>query len=108
MISILDSTYRRLWVMSEKYKFRDPMGVYFVTLTTIGWVDVFTRPELKHVVVKSLKHCQKEKGLLIHAWCLMTSHLHKMISTDPDSYRENRCQAFCETLRNSRHVKYFN
>ena len=67
--------------MSEKYKFRDPDGMYFVTTTTVGWVDVFSRPELKQVVIGSLRHCQAEKGLLIHGWCLMPSHLHMIISS---------------------------
>jgi putative transposase len=66
--------------MSEKCKFWDPLGTYFVTLTTVGWADIFTRPDHKQVVIRSLRHCQKEKGLLIHAWCLMTSHLHTVIS----------------------------
>jgi REP element-mobilizing transposase RayT len=47
-------------------------------------VDVFTRLETKQVVIQSLRHCQKEKGLLIHAWCLMTSHLHMVISKSKD------------------------
>ncbi len=67
--------------MSEKYKFRDPEGKYFVTMATVGWVDLFTRKELKHVIIDSLRHCQKEKGLVIHAWCLMPSHLHMIVST---------------------------
>lgn len=67
--------------MSEKYKFVDESGMYFVTMTTVGWVDLFTRFELKHVIVDSLRYCQKEKGLVIHAWCLMPSHLHMIVST---------------------------
>ena len=67
--------------MSEKYKFVDPEGTYFVTTTAVGWVDVFTRPELKHIVINSLEYCQREKGLRIHAWVLMPSHLHMIIST---------------------------
>jgi putative transposase len=67
--------------MSEKYKFVDEGGMYFVTMTTVGWVDLFTRFELKHVIVDSLRYCQKEKGLIIHAWCLMPSHLHMIVST---------------------------
>ena len=70
--------------MSEKYKFGDPEGMYFVTSTVVGWVDVFTRPELKHIVIDSLRYCQKEKGLAIHGWCLMSSHLHMIISTYKD------------------------
>ncbi len=67
--------------MSEKYKFHDGQGLYFVTMATVGWVDLFTRWELKHVIVDSLRYCQKEKGLIIHAWCLMPSHLHLIVST---------------------------
>lgn len=68
--------------MSEKYKFYDSTEVYFVTITTVGWVDLFTRTELKYVVIDSLRHCQNEKGLVIHAWCLMPSHLHLIISSE--------------------------
>ena len=71
--------------MSEKYKFTDPSGMYFITTTTVGWVDVFSRPELKQVIVSSLRYCQKEKGLIIHGWCLMPSHLHMIISSVGDS-----------------------
>jgi REP element-mobilizing transposase RayT len=67
--------------MSEKYKFDDPDGMYFVTSTVVGWVDLFTRPQLKRIVVDSLRFCQVNKGLLIHAWCLMPSHLHLIAST---------------------------
>ena len=75
--------------MSEKYRFGDPEGMYFVISTVVGWVDVFTRPELKHIVIESLRYCQHEKGLIpiaigIHAWCLMPSHLHMIISTYKD------------------------
>jgi putative transposase len=49
---------------------------YFLTMTTVDWVDVFTRPVYKQIIVDSLRHCQKEKGLEIIAWVLMTNHLH--------------------------------
>lgn len=67
--------------MSEKYKFNDKAGIYFVTTTAVGWVDLFTRPELKHVILDSLRYCQKSKGLVIHGWCLMPSHLHMIVSS---------------------------
>ena len=50
-------------------------------MSTVGWIDIFTRPELKHVIIDSLKHCQKEKVLVINAWCLMPSHLHMIVRT---------------------------
>lgn len=54
--------------------------IYFLTLTVVDWVDVFTRPAYKHILVDSLKYCQKEKGLELYAWCLMTNHLHLLAS----------------------------
>ena len=37
--------------------------MYFIISTVIDWVDVFTRPVYKHVVIESLEYCQKE-GIL--------------------------------------------
>lgn len=68
--------------MSEKYKFTDPDGLYFITMTIVGWIDLFTRAELKNVILGSLRHCQKDKGLIIHAWCIMPSHVHMIISSE--------------------------
>ena len=70
--------------MSEKYKFHDPYGLHFVTCTVVHWIDLFTRKEFRHVVVGSLKYCQENKGLKVHAWCLMPSHLHMIISSDKE------------------------
>ena len=57
--------------MSTKYKATEPEGIYFVTLTIVGWIDVFTRVEQKRVLIESLRYCQKEKGLEIYAYCIM-------------------------------------
>ena len=53
--------------------------VYFVTDTVVDWVDIFTRPLYKHIIIDSLSYCQKEKGLLIYAWVLMSNHLHMIV-----------------------------
>ncbi|WP_258104373.1 transposase [Marinoscillum sp. MHG1-6] len=62
------------------YKFDDPDGLYFVTFTVVEWVDVFTREDYVMIILGSLRHCQKEKGLIIHAWVIMSNHLHLVIS----------------------------
>ncbi len=61
--------------MSEKYK-TYPGGLFFVTLTVVGWIDVFTRSEYADIIVENLLYCSTHKGLRIHAWCIMPSHLH--------------------------------
>ena len=67
--------------MSDKYKIDDKEGIYFVTLTVVDWVNIFTRRNLKLTIVDSLKYCQKNKGLIIYAWCLMHNHLHMIVSS---------------------------
>ena len=62
--------------MSERYKTNDTEKAYFVTLTVVGWIDVFTRKEIRDILVDSLKYCQHNKGLVVFGWCLMPSHLH--------------------------------
>ncbi|HHL58090.1 MAG: transposase [Bacteroidetes bacterium] len=66
--------------MSEKYKFRDPDGMYFVTMTITGWVDIFTKSTYCDIFIDSLKYCQNNKGLVVHAWVIMSNHVHLIIS----------------------------
>lgn len=62
------------------YKITDQGAMYFVSFAVVGWVDVFTRKEYRDIAVESLKHCQVEKGLVIYGWCIMSNHLHLIIS----------------------------
>lgn len=67
--------------MSEKYKVKNPEGLYFVTCTIVGWVDLLIRPAYKEIIINSLKHCKAKKGLIVHAYVLMSSHVHLLLST---------------------------
>jgi len=62
--------------MSDKYKIRDVDKAYFVTLTVVGWIDVFARKNHKLLMIDSLSYCQQNKGLVLFGYCLMPSHLH--------------------------------
>jgi REP element-mobilizing transposase RayT len=64
--------------MSTKYKATTIGEAYFVTITTVGWIDVFTRLKQKYVLINAIKYCQKERGLEIYAYCIMSSHLHML------------------------------
>jgi hypothetical protein len=63
------------WFMSRNYKFHNPEAAYFVSFSVIEWLDVFTRNEYKNILIHSLQFCQKEKGMEIYAWCVMTNHV---------------------------------
>ena len=67
--------------MSRKYKFHNPDGVYFISFAVKDWLDVFTRNEYKDILVENLEFCQKQKGLEIFAWCIMTNHVHLIART---------------------------
>jgi REP element-mobilizing transposase RayT len=62
------------------YHMQNPEGLYFVTFSVVFWIDVFIRAKYKEIFVESLRFCIKNKGLQVHAWCLMTSHVHLIIS----------------------------
>ena len=62
--------------MSRNYKFHNPEGVYFVSFAVVEWIDIFTRTQYKDIILESLKYSQKEKGMEIFAWCIMTNHVH--------------------------------
>ena len=59
-----------------KYKIHDQKGIYFLTLTIVGWVDVFTRYDYRDIIINSLKHCIEEKGLVVYSYVIMSNHVH--------------------------------
>lgn len=67
--------------MSRNYKFWDQEKPYFITFATVQWVDVFTRRIYKNILIDSLQYCIDNKGLVIHAWCIMSNHVHLIIGT---------------------------
>jgi putative transposase len=82
--------------MSEKYKVRDQERLYFITFAVEGWIDVFTRQQYKDIVIDSLRFCQKEKGLIIYGWCLMTNHIHLIVGRTV----EHRIEEIVRDLKN--------
>ena len=66
------------------YKIRNKNEIHFVSFAVVEWIDVFTRKEYRDIFVDSLRYCQEHKGLLLHAWCLMSNHAHLIISSKED------------------------
>jgi hypothetical protein len=63
---------------SERFKLT--VGCYFISFAVVEWVNVFTRKEYKDLLVTNLKYCQQEKGLELYYWCLMSNHIHVIVS----------------------------
>jgi REP element-mobilizing transposase RayT len=60
--------------------------LHFLTLTTVGWVDLFTRVQYKDILLDSLRYCQSNKGLVINAYVIMSNHIH-LIGYTQDRYK---------------------
>ena len=67
--------------MSEGgYKIRNQAGIHFITFAVVEWINVFTRKDYRDIVLDSIRFCQKEKGMMVHAWCIMSNHVHLVLS----------------------------
>ncbi|MEW7277139.1 transposase [Aquimarina sp. 2201CG1-2-11] len=67
------------------YKIRDQSKPHFVTLTVVGWIDVFTRKSYKDILINSLDYCIKNKGMVVYGYVIMSNHIHLIIqSTEND------------------------
>lgn len=75
-VDLIPSPCKQLKSMSRKYKIRNQDELYFVTFTVIQWLDVFSRKEYRDILLDSIRYCQKEKGLEVWAYCIMTNHAH--------------------------------
>ena len=74
--------------MSRKYKFRDQSAVYFVSFATVYWIDIFSRLIYRDILVDAINYCIHNKGLIVYAWCIMTSHVHMIIGTEEEKLQD--------------------
>ena len=58
------------------HKIGNQQGLYYLTLTTVGWIDLFTRQQYRAIVIDSLRFCQEKKGLVVYGYVIMSNHLH--------------------------------
>ena len=58
-----------------------PDACYFLTLNVIDKIELFVRPLYKEIIAEALNHFILTQGIVLHAWCLMSSHLHLLLRT---------------------------
>jgi putative transposase len=66
--------------MSEFLKIEDGK-TYFITMTIVDWVDLFTRECYVNILIDSIKYCQQNKGLEVYSYVIMSSHAHFIVSS---------------------------
>lgn len=57
--------------------------LFFVTLTVVNWIDVFTRRLYSDFIIENHAYCQAHKNLNIYAYVIMTNHIH-LVANVPD------------------------
>ncbi len=80
--------------MSTKYKATEADLAYFITITAVGWIDIFIRLKQKYVIINALQYCQNHKGLEIYAYCIMSSHLHLLCKANEKELLSNIIRDF--------------
>jgi putative transposase len=63
-------------IFKEGYRIRDQHATHFLTFSVVGWIDLFTRKVYKDILIDSLRYCQKNKGIILNAFVIMSNHLH--------------------------------
>ena len=69
----------------SRYKILGQDRLHFVTMTVVDWVDVFIRKQYKDIIIESLAYCQREKGLYVFGYVIMSSHLHLIVKTNGET-----------------------
>jgi putative transposase len=63
-----------------RYKIYNDQQPYFLTMTVVEWVPLFTNPEIVSIILESLRFVQKERGVILYAYVIMEHHLHLIAS----------------------------
>jgi putative transposase len=58
------------------YKIENQGDIHFITMTVVGWVDVFSRLCYRDILIDSMKFCISNKGLIVYAFVIMPNHIH--------------------------------
>ena len=67
--------------MPTGYQIKEQDQLYFLTFQIVEWVDVFTRKEYRDLVIENLRYCQKNKGLEIYGYVIMSNHIHLLLKS---------------------------
>jgi REP element-mobilizing transposase RayT len=62
--------------MPTGYQIIDQSAPHYLTIQVVFWIDLFTRQIYRDLIIESIRYCQKEKGLEIYAWVIMSNHIH--------------------------------
>ncbi len=71
--------------MPSGYQIINQGAVHYMTFQIVFWIDIFSRESYREIVIDSLKYCQKEKGLEVFAFVIMSNHIHILARSETNS-----------------------
>jgi putative transposase len=66
--------------MRSRYRINNENAAHFITSTIVEWLPVFTKASCCDNLVRSFEFCRQQKELRIHAWVILDSHFHAIVS----------------------------
>ena len=89
-----------LALMSTGYQIKDQQALHYLTIQVVDWIDVFTRQKYRDIILDSLRYCQKNKGLQVFGYVIMSNHIH-IIANSPEGLLSDTLRDFKKfTARN--------
>lgn len=65
--------------MSTGYLINDQRELHYLTFQVVRWIDIFSRQVYRDIIVDNLAFCQRQKGLEIYAFVIMSNHVHLLV-----------------------------
>ena len=99
----------------KRYKAQmEETSFYYSTCTISHWTGVFQKDAYFQIIIDSFKYCQINKGLILHGYVIMPTHLHMITSTInnvslPEIMRDSKHYAstkIINTLKDDNNVFY--
>ncbi len=76
------------------HKIINQNNIHYLTFTVVGWLDIFTRKDYKDIIIESMIYCIKHKGLNVHAYVIMSNHIHLILSASTGNSLSNIVRDF--------------
>ena len=92
-----------------RYRIYETEYPYFKTCTIVGWIPVFTRPEMFQIIYDSWKWFHDQQRLKILAYVILENHLHfiasgEQLAKDVGMFKSYTARSIIDWLE-QRHVK---
>ena len=49
--------------------------LFFITMTIVNWIELFTRQIYFDLIIDNLNYCQNKKGLEVYEYVIITNHV---------------------------------